>query len=202
MNKKVEFDKEQKFLRNSYELIYGTTKIFERLIKCSYPFNCNDYIFVKPPFQEKEIPCDHKIASLMNYLWDKNIITEGSNQPDDNNYGFITFKELTSDKKLALSLIKDILGEKFLNFYNKKILKLDIRSEQYSKNLNEKRCKILDKDPEIFQIEISDLEDPIHVILFREKALENIYKILGLNFENRDNIILGYLSCKARNIKS
>jgi 16S rRNA G966 N2-methylase RsmD len=110
-------------LKREYKRKYGTNKVFKRLMNCSYDFNFNNYVFLKPPFEKREIPCDYKIANLIEFLWKENIITFGSNQPNDTKkeIGYITFSVFTSKGNCSFPLMKKLVGTENLMFYSRNI---------------------------------------------------------------------------------
>jgi hypothetical protein len=158
--------------------------IYDRLKLCSHPYNDNDYVFLKPQFQEKEIPCDYKIATLMKYLWKNKLITFGSNQPNDvmKELGYITFSLQTSDKKCAKTLIEKLLGKDNIFYWtDKKGIVLE--------ELKEKEDSLMENNPNKILFEIYS---EFYSISFDEKLFEKIHKILKINPKCEEEIIPGY----------
>ncbi len=183
-------------LKRKYNELYGNNDVYDRLKQCSYTMNYNNYIFLCPPFENKEFPCDYKIANLIKFLWSHKIITAGSNQPNDekNEYGYITFLNITSNKKEVVGVLQKIWGEENMNIFNKNVLRVKIEDDDYSEKLNKQRNKILSKNKKKINIEITTEENTHNVMFFSEQGLNRIYKIIGLTSKQK-NVIPGFLSC-------
>ena len=190
------------YLKKQYKKIYRSSQVFNRLKKCSFRVNYNDFVFLKPPFEEKEFPCDYKIANLIKYLWNNGITTFGSNQPTDNiinDIGFISFNTLTLDGDQSISKLIKIFGRENIKFFDGDILQEKI----CDKNYTDIKFKLIRdrvyKNPDKVVFEISNLEDSFHTIRFNEKMLEKIYKILMIIPKPKEKIYVGYDSVKKIN---
>ena len=182
------YKKDYPKIKKYYKEFFGKSKNFNRLMNCSYDFNYNDFVFLKPPFQNKEIPCDYKISNFIKYLWDKGIITFGSNQPNDRikDFGFITFSLFTINKKCSKMLIEKLLGKKYIFFYD--------QDNSVGEELIKMQNQISKENPKKILFEVSKEKDSFHSISFNEIILKKIHNILNINFVLKEKIIPGFFN--------
>lgn len=188
------------YLKKQYKKIYKSSQVFNRLKRCSYQLNYNDFVFLKSPFEEKEFPCDFKVANLIKYLWNNGITTFGSNQPTDiiNDIGFITFNTLTVDGNKSILLLIKIFGRENIKFFDGDKLQQKICDKNYTEIKFKLTQDRVNKNSDKVVIEVSNLEDSFHSILFNEKMLERILKILMISPKPEEKIYLGYDNVKKK----
>ena len=193
-------------MKKKYKTKYGSLELYNRLQNCSYDINYNDYVFLKSPFDEKEFPCDFKIANILRYLWINGIITSGSNQPNDsqNQFGFIIFSEKSYDREFSIEIIESILGKKNILCYHDNIFEKEIGSKGWIEELEFKRCDFLKKNKNKIIVELSskNIKYRYHMMYFSEYMLRKIYiNTIKIDPYPSEEIMPGYLTCIKSNNK-
>jgi len=153
---------------------YKKTDI-QNLRKSVYPTQGNDYLLLKA--DGKYFPVDYKLVPFVKYLWQQNIQTEGWNQPDEFNNGFVSMNHYTKKKESTLSLLQDKLKGISMKVLDRRedLLEQDSLVNKKIENLNKKGVLVI----ELFAHFIS--------ITMNDKVLEKIYSHLGLQ-KNEDKL--------------
>jgi hypothetical protein len=139
-------------------------------MKSVNPEQGNDYLLLK--YEGQSIPVDYKLVPLVKLLWKMGFITEGLNQPDDLNTGFISFNHYLKNGFPALQSLKSVAeGQpyKVLNFYED-----DITEKSMDKQRKQGES-LLKKGYLVIEIQSNYIS-----LSFTEKTMEKLYEKLSL----------------------
>ncbi len=139
----------------------------QKLLKSVYPTQGNNYLLLKKDGQT--YPVDYKLVPLVKYLWSHGVETMGWNQPDQDNFGFISAQHYMKDQS-SLAFLQEIVGSlpyKVLNFFNEDATSLEKQLKEQEKLLNKGYLVLI-----IYSNFVS--------ISFNESSMKKLYKKLHL----------------------
>lgn len=147
LSRQIEFDKDFiedtkqhiQRMEKCYKKI-NKMKIYKKLIMSVYPYQAMNYFLLKLPewypttisqyellLREKiglpeikklkYIPCDARLKNLVLFLWKHKIITQGWDDGEKYDNGFISFNPMTVDGTDAINKIKKLLNKKNVAVY-------------------------------------------------------------------------------------
>lgn len=131
-------------------------KNIENLRKSVYPTQGNDYLLLK--LNNELFPVDYKLVPLVQYLWEHGVQTEGWNQPDNTNGGFISMAHYTNDTDCTLHFLQTMLKgvpAKLMNRRKETIEDIKKGNKQVE-NLNKKGFIVIEVFNEFLSISMND----------------------------------------------
>ncbi len=161
----------------------------DNLMKSVNPEQGNDYLLLKQ--NNLSIPIDYKLVPLVKFLWKMGFVTEGLNQPDDLNTGFISFNHYLKGDFPALHSLKSVAeGQpyKILNHYDTEVTDKSMKKEIHEED------KLLKKGFLVIQIKSNYIS-----LSFTEKSMQKLYEKLALKPNTKrlpGNVIVSDLDLK------
>lgn len=144
------------------------------LTKSVYPNQANDYLLLKK--DGLTFPVDYKLVPLVKFFWKKGFATQGWNQPDKVNLGFISFEHYLENGEGTLCFL-----ERLLEGFDYKLLNniQTVNERPIEKKIQEER-RLHKKG--IFTISI---ESNMIALSFSEPLMEKLYKKLDLSLNEK-----------------
>ncbi len=145
------------------------------LTKSVYPNQTNDYLLLKK--DGLTFPVDYKLVPLVKFFWKKGFATQGWNQPDTYNQGFVSFHHYLKNGESTLCVLEELLGKldyKILNHFD------GIVSNNSIQKMVEKETKLHKKGLFVLSIESNYVS-----LSFSEPLMEKLYKKLDLSLNEK-----------------
>jgi hypothetical protein len=139
------------------------------LSKSVYPNQANDYLLLK--HKGLSFPVDYKLAPFVKYCWNHKLLTEGWNQPDKVNLGFVSFEHYMEN------------GEGTLCFLERMLEGLDYKIINNIQTINERPVeKKIQEEKTLHKkgFYVISIESNMIALSFSEHLMEKLYKKLHL----------------------
>jgi hypothetical protein len=149
----------------------------QKLRTSVYPTQGNDYLLLK--HEGKMYPVDYKVVPLVKYLWSQHIETNGWNQPDEANIGFISMEHYTRTNESSLAFLQKItegLPTKVVNYYHQET------NNSFLEKTQKELSKLLKKGYIVLSIYSNFIS-----ISFDEASMKALHKKLHLKV-NQDRL--------------
>lgn len=139
------------------------------LSKSVYPNQANDYLLLKN--EGLTFPVDYKLVPFVKYCWKHKLLTQGWNQPDKVNLGFVSFEHYMEN------------GEGTLCFLERMLEGLEYKIINNIKTINERPIeKKIQEERKLHKkgIFVVSIESNMIALSFSEPLMEKLYKKLHL----------------------